>query len=87
MEEKEISRFPFAYTFSPAYRGHLTQSIDILYVERDNPNEVSVMSKLTARKAESLSGCRMSQEANAGSRKATGIHNWPDRVMPNPKGC
>jgi len=27
------------------------------------------------------------QEANAGSRKARGNHNPPDRAIPNPKGC
>ena len=30
---------------------------------------------------------RMAQEAKAGSRKAPGMHNRPDRVIPNPKGC
>jgi hypothetical protein len=29
----------------------------------------------------------MTQEAKAGSRKATGIHNRPDRAIPEPKGC
>jgi hypothetical protein len=41
----------------------------------------------TVREAESSSGNRNVQEANAGSRKATGIHNRPDRAIPNPKGC
>jgi hypothetical protein len=53
-------------------------------VERENPNEVSVMvdtlSKPTARKAELLSGKRKGQKANAASRKATGKDNWADRA-------
>ena len=27
------------------------------------------------------------QEANAASRKATGNHNWADKVIPELKGC
>ena len=53
------------------------------------PNEVSavvdMLSKPTARKAESLSGKRKDQEANAASRKVTGIHNWADRAVLTPK--
>ncbi|GAC1645948.1 MAG: hypothetical protein NVS4B2_35320 [Chloroflexota bacterium] len=41
----------------------------------------------TVRNAESSSGIGMVQEAKAGSRKATGIHNRPDRARPNLKGC
>jgi hypothetical protein len=37
--------------------------------------------------AELSSGDGMTQEAKAGSRKTTGIHNRPDRAIPNPKGC
>jgi hypothetical protein len=59
-------------------------------VKRENPNEVSgtvdILSKLTARKAEVLSGQRKNQKANAASRKATGIHNWADRAIPTLKG-
>jgi hypothetical protein len=43
--------------------------------------------KPTARTAEFSSGRRTIQEAKASSRKATGIHNRLDRVIPNPKGC
>jgi len=37
-------------------------------------------SKLTARKAEALSGSRKDQKAKAASQKATGNHNWADRA-------
>ncbi len=37
--------------------------------------------------AELSSGRKMAQEANAGNRKVRGIHNPPDRAIPNPKGC
>jgi hypothetical protein len=39
----------------------------------------------TVRGGQFSSGCRKSQEANAGSRKAT--DNWPDRAMPKAKAC
>lgn len=57
--------------------------------ELDNPNEVQALNpgKPTVRKAESLSGNRKVQEANASSRKTAEIHNRLDRVIPNPKGC
>lgn len=53
--------------------------------ERSNPVVVRdqrdhAPGKPTARKAQSSSGLRKSQEANAGRRKATGIHNRPDRA-------
>jgi len=56
----------------------------LTHAEQDNPNEVSEtvdpLSKLTARKAELLSGEGKDQEAKAASRKATGKHNWADRA-------
>ena len=56
----------------------------LTHAERENPNEVSravdLVSKLTARKAEPLSGRRKDQKANAASRKATETHNWADRA-------
>ena len=39
----------------------------------------------TARKGQFLSGNRKWQEANAGSRKAKGIHNLPDRAYAQPE--
>jgi hypothetical protein len=39
--------------------------------------------KPTARKAQFSSGLRKFQEANAGRRKATGIHNRPDTGLGN----
>jgi hypothetical protein len=45
------------------------------------------MSKPTARNAELSSGCRRSQEAKAGNRKARGNHNPPDRAIPKVKAC
>ena len=50
-------------------------------MERGNPDGVrrNAAGKLTVRKAELPSGRRMAQEANAAGRKATGIHNRPDR--------
>jgi hypothetical protein len=50
-------------------------------------SETTSDSKPTVREAESLSGCRNVQEANASNRKATGIHNRLDREIPNLKGC
>lgn len=62
-------------------------------MERDNPVEVRARerpSKPTVRKAQTLGGRRMVQQANAGSRKAAGkrdslitppvivSYNWPD---------
>src|SRR5712692_430634 len=56
----------------------------LTHAEQDNPNEVpgmvDTLGKPTAKKAELLSGRRKDQQANAASRKATGIHNWADRA-------
>lgn len=44
--------------------------------------------RLTVRKAQLPSGNRKGQKANAGSRKARGNHNPPDRaIWSDPKGC
>ncbi len=43
--------------------------------------------KRTIRNAELSSGCRKPQEAKAGSRKAQGTHNLPDRAIPKVKTC
>jgi len=67
-----------ADTTLPQYRRHPPQ-LYLTHVERENPNEISEMvdalSKLTARKAELLSGKRKGQKANAAGRKATGKDN------------
>jgi len=59
--------------------------------ERGNPDRVlkmpSFSGKQGATDTDTSSGYRMSQKANAASRKATGNHNGADRVIPNPKGC
>jgi hypothetical protein len=72
-----------ANTQLPQQRRHPPQS-HLTHAERDNPNEVwrevETSSKSTARKTELLSGKGRGQEANAASRKATGIHNWADRA-------
>ena len=64
--------------------------MSLAHVKRENPNEVSgtvdILSKLTVRNAEVLSGQRKNQKAKAASRKATGIHNWADRAIPTLKG-
>ena len=39
----------------------------------------------TVRKGQPLSGSGRLQEANAGSRKAKGIHNLPDRAYAQPE--
>ena len=56
----------------------------LTHAEQSNPNEVwrvvDISSKPTVRKAELLSGKGKDQEANAASRKATGMHNWADRA-------
>jgi hypothetical protein len=46
----------------------------------------SCSGKQRATDADISSGNRMSQDANAASRKATGIHNGADRAILNPKG-
>ena len=51
---------------------------DIVRNQHDQPS-----GKLTAKKAELNSGNGKSQEANADSRKATGIHNRSDRPSGN----
>ena len=43
-------------------------------------------SKPPVRTAEALSGWRRGQEAQASRRKASGIQNWLDRIIANPKG-
>ena len=76
--------------YSPAYSRHLSRS-HLADAELSNPDEVRVLAtafgKRLARVAQSLSGWRMSSQANAASRKARGIHNPADRAMPNLKGC
>ena len=76
--------------YSPAYSRHLTRS-HLTDAELSNPDEVRLLlaafGKRLARAAQSLSGWRMSSEANAARRKARGIHNPVDRAMPNLKGC
>lgn len=76
--------------YSPAYSRHLTRS-HLTDAELSNPDEVRSLvtapGKRLARAAQLLSGCRKLSEANAASRKARGIHNPADRVMPNLKGC
>jgi hypothetical protein len=76
---------------SPGYRGHPPRS-HLTRAQRDNPVEVraAMPGKPTVRKAELRGGRRMTQEANAGGRKAAGnrddatippslvSHNWPD---------
>lgn len=44
-------------------------------------------SQPTVRAAQLPSGHKMTREAKASSRKATGIHNRLDRALPNLKGC
>jgi hypothetical protein len=44
-------------------------------------------SQPTVRAAQLPSGHKTTREAKAGSRKAEGIHNLPDRALPNLKGC
>ena len=76
--------------YSPAYSRHLPRS-HLSDAELSNPDEVralfAALGKWLARTAQSLSGYRMSSEANAAYRKARGIHNPADRAMPNLKGC
>ena len=76
--------------YSPAYSRHLTRS-HLTDAELSNPDEVrallAAIGKWLARAAQSLSGWRMSSQANAARRKARGIHNPADRAMPNLKGC
>lgn len=76
--------------YSPAYSRHLSRS-HLTDAELSNPDEVRTLlatfGKRLARAAQSLSGWRMSSEANAASRKARGIHNPADRAMPDLKGC
>src|SRR4051812_4799601 len=57
------------------------------HAERTNPDGVcrSSGSKPTARKAQIPSGNGRDREANAGSRKARGNHNPPDRVHAQPE--
>lgn len=87
---------------SPGSRGHPTRS-QLDRAERGIPmgsRRLMLSGRPTARKAETPSGERMTREANAGGRKATGTrdrwsalppavpHNWPDRgTCPDPKGC
>ena len=66
-------------TTFPQYRRHPPQ-LFLTHAERENPNGVSETSKPTVREAEISSGEKMSQEAKAVSRKATGRHNWADRA-------
>lgn len=76
--------------YSPAYSRHLNRS-HLTDAELSNPDEVrallAAIGKWLARAAQSLSGWRMSSEANAARRKARGINNPADRAMPNLKGC
>lgn len=76
--------------YSPAYSRHLSRS-HLTDAELSNPDEVrallAALGKRLARAAQSLSGWRMSSEANAASRKTRGIHNPADRAMPDLKGC
>ncbi len=88
-------------TVASGLRGHPPRS-HLARVERGNPVGVRVEQlpgRLTVRKAQSPSGNRMAQEANAGSRKAAGnrgrrlvlqpvlTENWPDAgTCPSPKG-
>jgi len=76
--------------YSPAYSRHLSRS-HLTDAELSNPDEVRALlaafGKRLARAAQSLSGWRMSSEANAASRKARGIHNPADRAMPDLKRC
>ena len=58
------------YTLSLRRKEGTSPRHNIFQVEQDNPDGVPAMGKPTARKAEPSSGCRKSQEANAGSRKA-----------------
>ncbi|PHR60967.1 MAG: hypothetical protein COA43_04810 [Robiginitomaculum sp.] len=75
---------------SPEYSRHLTRSY-LTDVELSNPDKVrklvTAFGKPAARLAQFLSGCGMSSEANAVSRKARGNHNPADRVLLNLKGC
>jgi len=76
------------------YRTPIPRSRDGIHPSRSSTerNMITPMrsgittSKPTARAAELLSGSRKIQEANASSRKATGMHNRLDREIPNPKG-
>ncbi|MGQ4810600.1 hypothetical protein NKDENANG_04082 [Candidatus Entotheonellaceae bacterium PAL068K] len=74
----------------PAQSGHLNRSY-LDYAEQDNPDRVRYgaiqTGNPTARKGQFSSGNGKWQEAKAGSRKATGIHNRPDRAIPNSKEC
>src|ERR1700730_13180097 len=69
----------------PQYRRRPPRS-DLAGVERGNPDGVWETSKPTARKTETPSGNGNVREANAASRKATGINNRADRaIWPNRK--
>ena len=59
-------------TQSPQYRGHPPRLL-LVHAERANPVEVRIRAgKPTARKAESLSGEMMSQQAKASTPKGNG---------------
>ena len=45
------------------------------------------LTRWTVRKTQFPGEQEMVEEAKADSRKATGNHNWSDRVIPNLKGC
>ena len=59
------------------------------HVERGNPARILEHNTkyVICKDDKCSSGNRMSQEANAVGRKATGIHNWTDRVIPKLKSC
>ena len=65
-------------------KGGNPHQLYLLHVERGNPNEVStevdMLSTLTAKKAELLSGTGRIKKRIAASRKGTERDNWADRA-------
>ena len=57
----------------------IQQALNILNLEL-LPDNAFIAGKQRATDADTSSGYRMSQDANAASRKATGIHNGADRA-------
>ena len=70
---------------TPEYRGHPRQS-HLNHAGHSNPDEVrDCLGRPRVSKAQVLSGKGMLPEAKAGSRKARGNHNLPDRSNGQPE--
>jgi len=75
------TRIPDAHAVEKAPNPSVSPAI----AERGKPDGVRRIGKPTARRAEFPSRYRMSEEAKASVRKATGIHNRLDRSCDQPE--